>query len=146
MHINKEKEINMTAHLHFEDSIISVFNTVVESVTNIKKDVTDKLLMNLIVTMQNKNKDLRNLLFEIEENPERLLNIDLEDFFDTMLQLEENFKPLLKLADKNKDNSDMFKQFYKAIDELYGTTVYVNIEIGFIESELKQSLELKNAS
>jgi len=136
----------MTANLHFENGFTSVFETLSESFSNIKKDIVDRLLMNLIVTMQNKNKDLRDMLFDIEENHERIVSMDLDDFFDTMLQLEDNFKPLLKLAEKNKDKSDMFMQFYNTIDELYGTTVYVNIEIGFIESEVKESLEMKNAS
>ncbi|MDF1884564.1 hypothetical protein JHD49_11495 [Sulfurimonas sp. SAG-AH-194-C21] len=136
----------MTANLHFEDSFTSIFKTVVDSFSSIKKEFVDNLLMNLIVTMQNKNKELRDILFEIEEEPKRLLDMDLEDFFDTMLQLEDNFKPLLKLANKNKDKTDMFMQFYRTIDELYGTTVYVNIEIGFIEIELMNSLEMKSAS
>ncbi|UCM99193.1 hypothetical protein LCX93_06515 [Sulfurimonas sp. SWIR-19] len=134
----------MTTHLHFEDALMSIFNTVVQSLGSIKKEFIDTLLMNLIVTMQNKNKKLRDILFEIEENPQMLLNMDLEDFYDTMLQLEDNFKQLLKLAEKHKDKSDMFMQFYKTIDELYGTVVYVNIEVGFLEAELKH--EIKNAS
>lgn len=146
MNINKEKDTKVTANLHFEDSFTSIFKTVVDFFSSIKKEFVDNLLMNLIVTMQNKNKELRNILFDVEEEPKRLLDMDLEDFFDTMLQLEDNFKPLLKLADKNKDKSDMFMQFYKTIDELYGTTVYVNIEIGFIETELMNSLEMKSAS
>ena len=136
----------MTANLHFEDSFTPIFRTVIDSFSSIKKEILDSLLMNLIVTMENKNKELRDMLFEIEENPERLLNINLDDFFDTMLQLEDNFKPLLTLAQKHKDKSEMFMQFYKSIDELYETTTYVNIEIGFIETELMHSQEMKSAS
>lgn len=136
----------MTTHLHFEDALMSVFKTVVQSLDSIKKEFIDTLLMNLIVTMQNKNKKLRDILFEIEENPDTLLDMNLEDFYDTMLQLEDNFKQLLKLAQKHKDKSDMFMQFYKTIDELYGTVVYVNIEVGFLEAELKHPHEIKNAS
>ena len=136
----------MTANLHFENGFTSVFKTLSESFTNIKKDLLDTLLMNLIVPMQNKNKELRDMLFEIEESPDKLLSMNLDDFFDTMLELEDNFKPLLKLAEKNKDKSDMFMQFYKTIDELYETTTYVNIEIGFIETELMHSQEMKSAS
>ena len=135
----------MTANLHFEDAFTSIFTTVANSFNNMKKDVVNALLMNLIVSMKNKNKELRDFLFEIEENPQRVLNIDLDDFFDSMNVLEDNFKHLLKLAEKNKDKSDMFMQFYKTIDELLETTVYVNIEIGFIESEVKH-LDMKNAS
>lgn len=147
MHTNiYYKDIDMTTHLHFEDGFTSIFKTVVDSLDSIKKDFVDTLLMNLIVTMQNKNKELRTLLFEIEQEPQTLSNMDLEDFYDTMLQLEDNFKPLLKLAAKQKDKSDMFMQFYKTIDELYGTIVYVNTEIGFIESELKHPDTMQNAS
>jgi len=136
----------MTTHLHFEDAFTSIFRTVVESIGSIKKEFVDTILMNLIVTIQNKNKALSDMFFEIQENPKILLNMDLDDFYDTMLQLEDNFKPLLKLAKINKEKSDMFMQFYKAIDKIYGTVVYVNIEVGFLEAELKHPYEIENAS
>jgi predicted ribosome quality control (RQC) complex YloA/Tae2 family protein len=136
----------MTTHLHFEDAFTSIFKTIINSLDTIKKDFVDTLLMTLIVTMQNKDKELRDMLFEIEENPNNLLDMNLEDLYDTMLKLEDNFKKLLKLAEKNKDKSDMLMQFYKTIDNLYSTSVYVNVEIGFIEAELSHALEMKSAS
>jgi len=136
----------MTANLHFEDIFTSIFETVVNSISSMKKEVLNTLLMNLIFSMNTKNKELRQLFSEIEEEPERILNMNLDDFFDAMLQLEDNFSSLLKLANIHKDKSDIFMQFYKSIDELYATTVYVNLEVGFIESELNHSLEMKNAS
>jgi len=136
----------MTANLHFEEAYISLFRTILSSVSDLKKDFIDSLLINLITTIKNKENDLKLLHFNLEENPSLFLSMDTDDFFDTLIIMEDNFLPLMKLASKNKDKSDVFFQFYSAIDSLYTTIVYVSIEIGFLESEFNNSNEILNAS
>ena len=126
----------MTLNLHFEDSIETIFRILINSFNNIEKETLNSLLTNLIVTMNNATKKLRYILFDIGQSPEKLLNINLDDFFDNILELEDNFEKLLRLAQAHKDKSDMFMQFYKSITELYETTVCVYSDIGFIEAKL----------
>lgn len=142
----KKKVYIMNLNLHFEDIIENVFRILVNSSADIEKDTLNSLLTNLIVTMKNATKKLRNILFEIEQNPEILLNTNLDDFYDNILELEDNFEQLLRLAEDHKDKSDMFMQFYKTINELYEITVCVYSDIGFIEAKLMHKTKTAKAT
>ena len=141
MHVNKKyKGRTMTLNIHFEDSFTPIFQTLVDSFTASKRELTNTILMKIIFSINAKNKELRDILFDIEENPQRLENMNLEDFYDMMGDLEDNFKPLLSLAKKHKNKSEMFLEFYKALNTFFETINYVNIEVGFIEAEYYNDL------
>jgi len=136
----------MTLNMHFEDSFTPIFQTLVDSFNASKRELTNAILMKIIFSINAKNKELRDIFFDIEENPQRLENMNLEDFYEMMGNLEDNFKPLLSLAKKHQGKSDMFLEFYKSLNTFFETISYVNIEVGFIEAEYYNSMESKCAS
>ena len=141
----KKKVYIMNLNLHFEDSIEPIFRILIDSFNDMKKDTLNSLLINLIVIMKNATKKLRDILFEIEQNPAILLNMNLDDFYDNILELEDNFQQLLILAKDHKDKSDMFMEFYKTINELYEVTVCTYSDIGFIEAKLMHKTKTANS-
>lgn len=136
----------MTVNLHFEDAYPSIFQTAVSAFKLKAKDISSSILMALIVSVKNQNKELSQILVKIEQDNNILASIDLIEFYDTMNILQDNLELLLDLANKHKSKSDIFMEFYKAIDELYNSCIVITVDIGFIESDLKYTENLQDAS
>ena len=80
----------------------------------------------------------------MQEYPQIINEINLEDFYDFMIPFQDKLEFILKTSAQYKAKSDIFMQLYKAIDEAYSTAIVITNEVAFIESELK--IENKLAS
>ncbi|MGD9718159.1 MAG: hypothetical protein AB7U24_02875 [Sulfurimonadaceae bacterium] len=136
----------MTYNLQFEDVFTSVFETVVKSFKDKSRDIVNSILMSLIVSMKNKNDALRTSLEEMFEDETIIKNMNLDEYYDHMLSLQDNLERLVGIAKQHRDKSEMFNEFYKSVKDLYETVVYVTIEVGFMEAKSNHEVFLENAS
>ena len=135
----------MTLNLHFESAFPSIVETAAQAINGVAKDFSNSIIISLIVEIRNKNRELKDLLIDVEENPTILLGKDNEPFYDQMNGTMDNLERLLNLSEKNKDKSDVFMQLYHAVDDLYTTVIVVSNEIAFSESNILHE-KMKNAS
>lgn len=135
----------MTLNLHFESVFPSIVETAAQAINGVAKDFGNSIIISLIVEIRNKNRELKDLLIDVEENPTILLEKDNEPFYDQMNDTMNNLERLLNLSEKNKDKSDIFMQLYHAVDDLYTTVIVVSNEIAFSESNVLHE-KMKDAS
>jgi len=127
----------MTAPLHFESLVPSIFETTVNAFKSGAKDIANNLLMNLIFTLKQQNNDLKNILFDLEKEPSKAIDLDTDDFQDSLIDLEDMLERLVFISEKYSKNSDIFFEFYKISNEMYSNIIVLGNEVAAIASELK---------
>ena len=136
----------MVVSLHFEEAFPSIFEVAVNAFKTKAKDISNSVLMSLIVTIKNQSKEIEQLLFDIESSPEIVLGMDLESFYENMDYLQDNLEKMLRLSEKHKNKSDIFMEYHKAIDRLYNVTIVLTNEIGFTEAQINHTDNIDHAS
>jgi len=136
----------MTAPLHFESMLPSVFEASVSMFSTGSKEIAHKLLMNLIYTLQTQNKEILDLKYQVESQDSSLaLSLDTEEFHDSIIQVSDTLAKLEKEAKETKDKSDIFREFYNIVNDLYTNSLQLPYCVSTIASELRYA-ESKLAS
>jgi len=134
----------MTIQYHNETIIPNMLSIAIDAFNTKKKEIADDILMALIVNIKNNDASLREKLIEIQEHPQIIREMNVEDFYDFIIPFQDKIESILKIATLYKDKSDIFMQLHKALDKAYTTVIVLTNEVAFIESELK--IEEKIAS
>ena len=127
--------VSMLLYSNSTSLISSVYDTAISAFKNGAKDIANSLLMNLIFTLKNQDNDLKNILFDLEKNPTISITLDTDEYQDILINLEYNFEKLLCVSKKYKDKSDVFMEFYKISDSLYGHIILLGNEVSAVASE-----------
>ncbi len=135
----------MTAPLHFESLVPSIFDTTVSAFKSGANEIANNLLMNLIFTLQEENNKIKSLITDLELEPTISLTLDTDEFHDSLIFLENILEKQVNISKKNKNNSDIFFEFYKICDESYTNVLILGNEVSAVASELRHK-EFKLAS
>jgi len=136
----------MTAPLHFESILPSAFDASVKIFKSGSKEIAHNLLMNLIFTLKTQNQEVLKLKSDVELKDSSLaFSLDTEEFHDSMIQVSDTLYELEKTTKEFENKSDIFKEFYKIVDELYTNSLQLAYCVSSIASE-KRYLESKLAS
>jgi len=127
----------MTMPMHFENLLPSILDTTVEAFKSGAKDIANNLLMNLIFSLKEQNNELKNMIFDLEQNPQLSFTLDTEEFQDIMISLEDMLEKLLSVSTKNKHNSEIFMELHKICDEMLSNIIVLGNEVSAVASELR---------
>ncbi|UCM99191.1 hypothetical protein LCX93_06505 [Sulfurimonas sp. SWIR-19] len=132
--------------MQMETAIPNIFEILANGFKDMKKEILNKILMNLIYSMKKEHESLKKLYEEIQINNDILLDENLEDFYDSLELAKMNAQRLYKLSDIHKNKSEIFMEFYNTSSELYEDLVKIPYEISSIESNLIHQGKLDYAS
>lgn len=99
-------------------------------------------IANKLCSIRKEQKELLSMYAYISENKETLLDLNLENFYDELMDSKDNIKELYKQTKNHKDKPEIFL----ATQELLNGYIRVIEEITNIELDLIHKGDLKYAS
>jgi len=109
-------------------------------------DLMIRILMPLINTLHKESQELNKMRFEIIDNPEMVLNIDLDEIYDLLEKNEEQLKYMLKIVETKKNDDPIFATFYDSLNDALTNVLTTSISYASAEAEMMHKGKLKHAS
>jgi hypothetical protein len=101
------------------------------------KRIVNMLVIQMITVLNNQNDAILKEHDNLEAQPDKALEMDTQEFHDSMIELEDMMKILLKKAEEYKGKSELFDELYFIIDELYTNILSFSYDVARISSELE---------
>jgi len=136
----------MSVYLTYQEVYPSMFEAALVAFKSKTRGIALKILLPLISILKVHREEFLKIKFDIEDNPNKILEMNLDEFYDAMDNVTDQLEYLLKLVESHKSDDEIFFELYDTIDNFLTTVLQTNYSFSLAESKIMHQDNLKDAS
>jgi len=113
-----------------ENFINAVFKNIISMFEKGSKKIANKLIIELIHTLKSQNHKIMTIREDIYKDKQTAMQYDSEEFYDSMLEVQDSIEKLYKQTKEIKDKSEILSELHDTVDELYTNVLQLYYEVG----------------